>query len=197
VTTCNRLRNLCISPPAQVSTSKQLQKGAVIGVSAPLLVHQTLANREEVLVCACCHRFVGTPATQLAMIEGLSRSTASRVTPNSTSVKKRRRCEDAGANISGPLAPADAVPSSSRRAAVARAPRSRLPDLPALHSTRGRRGEAGEAAEAEGKEEGLAVVWTCEGGAPCEDVYCSSECREAARLAGHGLICIGGSEPGR
>lgn len=177
-----------------MSTSKQLQKGAVVGEAAPLLLHQTLANREEVLVCACCHRFVGTPATQLAMVEGLSRSAPSRVATNAARTKKRRRCGDAGADTGGPPPPADAALSSSRRAAVARAPPSRLPDLPALHPTQGRRGEAGAA---DGKGERLSGVWRCEGGAPCEDVYCSVGCREAARLAGHGLICIGGSEPGR
>ncbi len=189
--------NLCNSHPPQVSTSKRLQKGVVVGGAAPLLVHQTLANQEEVLVCACCHRFVGTPATQLAMIEGLSRSNPSRVTTNAARTTKRRRYGDAGADTGGPLPPADAAPSSSRRAAVARAPPSRLPDLPALHPTQGRRGGAGEAADAEGEEEKLSGVWRCEGGAPCQDVYCSAGCREAARLAGHGLICIGGSEPGR
>eukprot|EP00903_Cladosiphon_okamuranus_P010367 g9808.t1 len=194
-----------------VSTRKPVQKGTVIGGAAPLLVHQTLANREQVLVCASCHRFVGTPATQLAMLEGLSRPTPSRAAANasatSTSTKKRRRCEDAGL---GPATPPGVYPASFRRIAIAGAPPSCLPDLPSLtkEATSTATATANVAVEVEaevgekeseedrGEEDGVGGVWRCKGGAPCDDVYCSVRCREAALVGGHGLICLGGSGPG-
>ncbi|CAN0225369.1 unnamed protein product, partial [Discosporangium mesarthrocarpum] len=46
------------------------QKGVVVHLTTPLLVHQTLANRRQVLACANCNRFVGTAASQLAMLQG-------------------------------------------------------------------------------------------------------------------------------
>lgn len=164
----------------------------VVGGAAPLLVHQTLANREQVLVCASCYRFVGTPATQLAMLDGLSRSTPSRSAANVTSTKKRRRCGDASL---GPASPPAVDAASSRRIAIAGAPPSCLPDLPGLTKEADANVEVGE--KESGKEKGEEKIWRCKGGAPCDDVYCSARCREAALAGGHGLICVGGSGPGR
>lgn len=39
--------------------------------------------------------------------------------------------------------------------------------------------------------------YRCDGGAPCDDVYCSTDCRADAVVAGHGLICAGGRDEGR
>lgn len=175
-------------PLTQVSTRNPLQKGVVVGAAAPLLVHQTLANREQVLVCASCHRFVGTPATQLAMLEGLSRWTAT----STTNTKKRPRCGDAALD---PVSPPAVDQASSRRIAVACAPPSRLPDLPA--AAKEATVEEGENGSQKDEEEGAGGVWRCKGGSPCDDVYCSDRCREAALVGGHGLICLGGSGPGR
>lgn len=155
-------------------------------------MHQTLANRERVLVCASCHRFVGNPATQLAMLEGLSRSTPSRAATNALITKKRRRCEDASGL--GPASPPAADAASSRRIAVACTPTSRLPDLPAATKEAHASEENGEEKE---EKEGAGGIWRCNGGAPCDHVYCSTRCRQAALLRGHGLICLGGSGPGR
>lgn len=157
----------------------------------PLLVHQTLANREQMLVCASCHRFVGTPATQLAMLEGFSLSTPSRAATDATSTKKRRRCGDAGLR---PGSPPTAGAASSRRNTVARAALSRLPDLPV--TTKEAKVEAGVKKESY-SEEGEGGIWRCKGGLPCDDVYCSAPCREASLVGGHGLLCLGGSGPGR
>ncbi|CAN0436481.1 unnamed protein product, partial [Ectocarpus sp. 12 AP-2014] len=161
-----------------VSTNQPVEKAAVIGRAAPLLVHQTLANREQVLVCACCHRFVGTPATQLAMLEGLSRADTTTASTSTTKSKKRRRSSDSPTANTAP----------SRRSAVASAPPSHLPDLPTFQTT--------PKGQEEGEEQGRGEIWRCTGGAPCDDVYCSSGCQEAALTAGHGLICIGGSGEG-
>lgn len=136
-------------------------------------MHQTLANREKVLVCACCHRFVGTPATQLAMLEGLSRADTTTASTATAKSKKRRRSSDSPTANTAP----------SRRIAVASATPSHLPGLPTFQE--------------EGEEQGRLEIWRCTGGAPCDDVYCSSGCQEAALAAGHGLICIGGSGEGR
>ena len=177
-------------PLTQVSTRKPLQKGMVVEAAAPLLVHQTLANREQVLLCASCHRFVGTPATQLAMLEGFPRGAVTSATNANT--KKRRRCGDAGP---GPASPPAVDSASSRRLEVARAPPSRLPDLPA--TTKKAKVEEGEDGSEEDEGQGVGGIWRCKGGSPCDDVYCSDRCREAALAGGHGLICLGGSGPGR
>lgn len=219
----------------KVSTSKPLQKDTVIGGAVPLLVHQTLASRQQVLACASCWRFVGTAATQLAMLEGYSASTPPLRTATTnaalvaaTTNKRRGRSEDtAGSTASGGTTSVVATGRSSalaagttalfsRRVAIARAPPSRLPDLPAEAEEEvagqeskektegaaaaedpGRRQQQHEVEEDEEEEEGIGGVWMCKGGAPCDDVYCSAGCREAAQIAGHGLICFGGSEPGR
>ncbi|CAM9664192.1 unnamed protein product [Scytosiphon promiscuus] len=198
-----------------VSTRPAIEKGTVVGRAAPLLVHQTLANREQVLVCASCHRFVGTPAAQLAMLEGIPpQASTGTITGISANAKKRRRVagsvEGGGANsISGLPSAGRAQP---RRIAVARASPGRLPGLPPLLAEpngkeapkqRGqRRAMAGtgvpSASQIDGEdhEEVRAGIFRCTGGAPCDDVYCSAGCRESALAAGHGLICIGGSEGG-
>lgn len=130
-------------------------------------------------MCACCHRFVGTPATQLAMLEGLSRADTTTASTSTTKSKKRRRSSDSPMANTAP----------SRRSAVASAPPSHLPDLPTFQTT--------PKGQEEGEEQGRGDIWRCTGGAPCDDVYCSSGCQEAALAAGHGLICIGGSGEGR
>lgn len=164
----------------------------VVGGAAPLLVHQTLANREQVLVCASCHRFVGAPATQLAMLEGFSRPPPSRAASNATRIKKRGRWGDAGLGPHSP--PAVDAAASSRRVAVACAPPSRLPDLP---TTAKRVEKEDQDEDQKDAGEGAGGIWKCKGGTPCDDMYCSAPCREAALVGGHGLICPGGSGPGR
>lgn len=44
---------------------------------------------------------------------------------------------------------------------------------------------------------GGGLAYPCEGGAPCDELYCSPACRRAAMAGGHALICPGGSEEGR
>ncbi|CAM9972358.1 unnamed protein product [Ectocarpus sp. 12 AP-2014] len=122
---------------------------------------------------------MGTPATQLAMLEGLSRADTTTSSTSTTNSKKRRRSSDSPTAITAP----------SRRSAVASAHPSHLPDLPTFQTT--------PKGQEEGEEQGRGEIWRCTGGPPCDDVYCSSECQEAALAAGHGLICIGGSGEGR
>lgn len=195
----------------------------------------------QVLVCATCHRFVGTEATQLAMLEGLPRNTSA----NLRGKKKRSRdggSGDPGSNgesesggtarraYSSPSSATAVAATPSRRLAVAEAPCSDLPDLPALTGvSSGQNGSmsssacdgganstpaagvtagddaamlGGTAVDAvgcsrEGVGEERGGCYRCDGGAPCDDVYCSTGCRADAVVAGHGLICAGGRDEGR
>lgn len=146
------------------------------------------------------------------MLEGIPpRAATDTISANAT---KRRRVagglEGSFSGRSGGLQSAGKAPS--RRIAVTNAPPSHLPDLPPLppkpneeegqeHREQRREAEAvvpsGPQMDGEGHEEVRAGVFRCKGGVPCDDVYCSTGCRESALAAGHGLICIGGSEEGR
>lgn len=208
----------------------------------------------QVLVCASCHRFVGSEATQLAMVDGLPRVNpghAAAVATTSTDVtpKKRRLSGRGGGDRSTGVVDMQArlAPKNGRsqRAAIADAQPSQLPDLPMLgseespgvnklsstangeHEGGDGSGESAAAARrvsdppgvsagcapsregltANGGIDGLGGAgkrrrkggggYPCERGAPCDDMYCSVGCREAALAAGHGLICFGGTEEGR
>lgn len=276
-------------------------------------VHIAIFETKQVLICASCHRFVGTEATQLAMLQGLplqgskypshTANGSSFSSPGFASTKKKRRNNRTGNSSNDSSNKNDKSSSErmremavvgsstrSRRIAIAQALPSDLPDFPVLLpqrdnddggnggrgdgsspsiekgsggmlifpgggvssaqlpvlpvsggvvsqesrctntednsapsncSSRGggeeegdhdvgccrdngddmyveEEGRAGEAEEGGGRESSSGSGgWECEGGAPCDDVYCSVRCREAAKVAGHGLICIGGKEAGR
>lgn len=57
--------------------------------------------------------------------------------------------------------------------------------------------EEEEERQERGGEEESGGCYRCRRGAPCDDLYCSVVCRDAALVGGHGLICVGGSEEGR
>lgn len=51
-----------------IATTKQYKKGEIIFLEIPSLFLQTIPNRQDVLICAFCSRFVGTCGTQLLLL---------------------------------------------------------------------------------------------------------------------------------
>lgn len=166
-------------------------------------------------MCAFCHRFVGTEATQLAMLQGRNLAYS-----DSEITRKQKRLRTEFPSSKGSIRGGDSIENRAnvvrhrswstggdnrqfRRLLVASAPISDLPSLPHPSAKKahivGRIGEKKGGGNDDGGGVTVAVreVYRCERGAPCDEVYCSVRCRRMALETGHALICVGGSGEGR
>lgn len=171
-------------------------------------------------MCALCHRFVGTEATQLAMLQGLDLQGRNVAYSESEITRKQKRLRTDFPSSRSSIRGGDCTENrsnvvrhrswstgrdarQSRRLLVASAPMSDLPSLPHPNTKKAhivdRSGE--KKGSSNGDRGGITVamreVYRCERGAPCDEVYCSVRCRRMALEAGHALICVGGSGEGR
>jgi hypothetical protein len=51
-----------------VTSQSDIAAGSILFTESPLLCQQTLSNKQNVLVCGCCYRFIGSIDTQLQLL---------------------------------------------------------------------------------------------------------------------------------
>ncbi|CAM9771482.1 unnamed protein product, partial [Choristocarpus tenellus] len=155
------------------------KKGEIAAVSVPLFVHQTLANRKQILTCANCHRFIGTPVTQLAMLEGaLSNRGQSSGSRGNDESEGRTRGLTKGK-------------FRSLRTDIATADPHNLPGLPDLKMGAKKPGKGNYlGSNLKDKTDSTNGPCRCVEVGRCDDIYCCDGCRRQAIAAGHNLICM-------